>query len=258
MKLMDGEWRNGSFAQYTSFPLENVYALDEQRLLGSTAFGYELPDLCWLATCMVPFGGLSDIGLRPGETIIVAPATGKFGGAAVHVALAMGARVIAAGRNKTVLVAFEKTFGGTGRLQTVILQGDADHDSQALVKASGSKGVDAYIDFSPPQAGKSTHIIAALKSLKTGGRFSLMGGIGGNVEIPYSLVMFKDLKVQGKFMYGRKDIEGLIKMVEAGNLKLGKESGVEVFGPYGLGDIEEAMNEAAKEPGWGNQVVLIP
>jgi NADPH:quinone reductase-like Zn-dependent oxidoreductase len=51
----------------------------------------------------VPYGGLRDIDLKPGETIIIAPAAGSFGGAAVKLALAMGALVIAVGRNPEAL-----------------------------------------------------------------------------------------------------------------------------------------------------------
>lgn len=86
-KLMDGEWRDGACAQFARFPLENVYPLDEQVLLGSPGLGlglgYKVPDLCAIPTFLVPFGGLDEIGLKPGETVIVAPATGRFGGAAV-------------------------------------------------------------------------------------------------------------------------------------------------------------------------------
>jgi hypothetical protein len=32
MKLMEGEWRNGSFAEYAKFPMENVFRLDEEIL----------------------------------------------------------------------------------------------------------------------------------------------------------------------------------------------------------------------------------
>lgn len=43
MKLMEGEWRNGSFAEYAKFPLENVFALDEELLCGK--MGYSIEDL---------------------------------------------------------------------------------------------------------------------------------------------------------------------------------------------------------------------
>jgi len=43
-KLMDGEWRDGSYAEYAKFPTENVFPLNEEILLGK--FGYSLEDLC--------------------------------------------------------------------------------------------------------------------------------------------------------------------------------------------------------------------
>ena len=47
MRLMEGEWRNGSFAEYAKFPLENVFVLDEDVLCG--ALGYSIEDLCALS-----------------------------------------------------------------------------------------------------------------------------------------------------------------------------------------------------------------
>ena len=46
MKLMEGEWRNGSFAEYAKFPMENVFVLDEEVLCGKMGYGIE--DLCAL------------------------------------------------------------------------------------------------------------------------------------------------------------------------------------------------------------------
>lgn len=43
-KLMEGEWRDGSFAEYAKFPLENVFLLDEEVMFGK--LGYEVEDLC--------------------------------------------------------------------------------------------------------------------------------------------------------------------------------------------------------------------
>ena len=34
-KLMRGEWRDATYAEYAKVPLENCYALNEERLLGS-------------------------------------------------------------------------------------------------------------------------------------------------------------------------------------------------------------------------------
>ena len=99
-KLMQGEWRNSVYAEYAKVPLENCRILNEKRLLGGVdagGLGYRLEQLSIISRLLVPYGGFSDINLRPGETVIIAPATGSFGGAAVSVALAMGAKVIAMG-----------------------------------------------------------------------------------------------------------------------------------------------------------------
>ena len=101
-------WRDGSYAQYVRAPLENVFALNEERLCGNPSSGIGLghtpEDLTAFLPMLVPYGGLRDVHLQPGETVIIAPATGPFGSAAVKVALAMGAKVIAMGRNQNVLM----------------------------------------------------------------------------------------------------------------------------------------------------------
>ncbi|KAE9370729.1 putative isopropanol dehydrogenase [Stipitochalara longipes BDJ] len=275
-KLMDGEWRDGSYAEYAKFPIENIFPLNEEILLGK--FGYSIEDLCALPSehpfherldfhikskqgVLVPFGGLAEIDVRSGDTIIVAPATGKFGGSAVTTALAMGASVVACGRNTSTLESMSNIFFSTGRLSTVTLTGDIATDTKAIISASGNdgKGADAYIDFSPPEASKSNHIQAALAALRPKGRAVFMGGIVGTVEINYQMVMMKSLRVQGKFMYEREMIVRLLGMVEKGNLKLGeKGAGVKTVGRYGLDGIRDALLEAKDTTGWGRQVVLLP
>jgi len=104
--------------------LENCSVLDEKRLLGLVeegGLGYQLESLLYIATLLVPYGGLRDINLLAGETIIIAPATGSFGGAAVHVALAMGARVIAMGRNVDTL---QRINALSERVEVVPITGD--------------------------------------------------------------------------------------------------------------------------------------
>lgn len=130
------------------FPLENVFPLDESVLLGK--LGYAVEDLCAISACNVPFGGLASIALQPGETIIVAPATGKFGGAAVSVALAMGARVIAAARSADALTNLKSLHEPRvgERIRTVVLTGDVGSDKKSLAESAGNGGTDCYIDFS--------------------------------------------------------------------------------------------------------------
>ncbi|KFY41454.1 hypothetical protein V494_02991, partial [Pseudogymnoascus sp. VKM F-4513 (FW-928)] len=256
MKLMEGEWRDSTFAEYVRLPLENVFPLDEEVLIGK--FGYSIPDLCWLPACLVPFGGLADVDVKVGETVIVAPATGRFGGGAVTMALAMGARVVACGRSEDTLLKLAETFKGTGRIETVVLSGNVETDTKAMMAACGASGADVFIDFSPPVAKGSTHVAAAIGALRRGGRCCFMGGVMGSVEVDYSLIMWKNLRIQGRFMYEREHVVRLIKMLETGTLKLGEAAGVKTLGPYGLDAIEEALEVAEENGKWGQHVVLMP
>jgi len=157
--------------QYCLVPLENLPILDEVLLTGdpsSGGLGYSIPDLAFMSGLMVPYGGLRDIQLQPGQTVVVAPATGPFGGAAVLVALAMGAKVIAMGRNVA-----KKRAPIPGRIETVPITGDMEADRAEIVKYGE---VDAYFDIGPPEAAKSTHIMSCMLALRHGGRVSLMGG----------------------------------------------------------------------------------
>jgi NADPH-dependent curcumin reductase CurA len=86
-------------------PLENCIPLSQSLLakLEDGGLGYTVEDLAQIPRPSVPFSGLRDIDVKVGETVIVSPATGAFGGAAVQVAVAMGARVIVMGRDNAKL-----------------------------------------------------------------------------------------------------------------------------------------------------------
>lgn len=191
-KLMHGEWRDSTYAEYAKVPLETCDVLDERRLCGG--LGYQFADLSYISILLVPHGGLRGINVRPGETVIVSPATGSFGGAAVMVALAMGARIIAVGRNKDKLTKLQKR---SERIETVTITGDVKRDMEAL-KSFGT--VDAFFDISPPEAGESRHFKSAILALRHGGRVSLMGGCPNDLGIPHFKVMHSNLTLKGKWM----------------------------------------------------------
>ncbi|KAH8901043.1 putative isopropanol dehydrogenase [Thozetella sp. PMI_491] len=254
-KLMDGEWRNGSYAEYAKVPLEIVYALNEEALF--KRLGYSVEDLTLFPVLLVPFGGLAEVDVKPGETVIVGPATGRYGGAAVGVALALGATVVALGRNKAALAKLEAIYGATGRLSTVPLTGAAEADAAAIKgSVSNPQGADVYIDFSPPGVGGQL-IGLGLDAIRPFGRFVMMGGITDEVSISYPLVMLKSIRIQGRFMYSREYVVRAIQMLECGLIKLGKDVGVETKA-FGLEDIDAGLKTAAELTGWGNNVIVTP
>lgn len=254
-KLMHGEWRNSTFAEYAKVPLENCHVLDEKRLLGEVddgGLGYKVEDLALISCLLVPYGGLRDIELKAGETVIVSPATGMFGGAAVLVALAMGARVIAMGRNLEALKAITTS---SDRVEAVPITGDVQADAAALQEFGLA---DAFFDISPPAAAKSTHLKSGILALRHSGRVSLMGGIREDIAIPHSRVMHWNLQLKGKWMYERDNIKGLIKMVEVSVMKLGERSGVTIVERFGLEEWNEAFTKAEENAGIRKLTVIVP
>ena len=164
-KLMRDAWRDGTFAEYARLPLENCYALDEARLLGSGhaddegGLGYAVEDLLAIGNMLVPYGGLRDVGLQAGEKVVVAPATGMFGGSAVPVALAMGAsKVVAMGRNEEMLARLRELGP---RVRTVSIVGDVEAETKAL-REDGPANV--FFDISPPGTAGSSYFKAGCES----------------------------------------------------------------------------------------------
>jgi NADPH-dependent curcumin reductase CurA len=101
--------------------------------------------MAFLSGLAVPYGGLRDVNLRAGETVIVAPATGAFSGAAVIVALAMGAKIIAMGRNKEALA---RIAASSDRVRTMQITGDQAAETAALLERGP---IDVFFDISPPR-----------------------------------------------------------------------------------------------------------
>ncbi|KAM0428182.1 hypothetical protein ACHAPT_007083 [Fusarium lateritium] len=257
-KLSRGEWRDSTLANYAKLPLENCHPLDEKRLFGDVkdgGLGYTLDDLTHLFSMLIPFGGLADVDVKAGDTVIIAPATGRYGSAAVHVALAMGARVIAIGRNGAVLEQLSSI--NPLRLKTVQITGNVEKDTESLREAAGPGGASVFWDMSPPGAGTSTHFASSLNALSQGARIGLSGSVLSGVSFDYMQIMFKGLTVRGTWMCTREQTRRLISMVETGALPLGSRAGMGPVRKFGLEEWKEALDVAAEriEPG---EIVIVP
>jgi D-arabinose 1-dehydrogenase-like Zn-dependent alcohol dehydrogenase len=251
-KLMREVWRDGTLAEFVKVPLENCIPLDETRLC--QGLGYSVQDLMYLSYLLVPFGGLRDIKLEPGETVVVCPATGGFGSADVMVAIAMGARVIALSRNEAKLAKLkEHVRRGTpgANIETVTLTGDESADTTA-VAAFGK--IDAILDLSPHSAAKSTHLKSVVNTLRPNGRCSLMGMV--DVAIPAWTLVSRNLSLRGKVMYERDDILQFINMLERGMFPRGEN--FVTTKAFRLEDWKEGFETAAEYIGVGQMVVFTP
>ncbi|KAJ2979251.1 hypothetical protein NUW58_g7250 [Xylaria curta] len=250
-KKLAEAWRDGYWQTHAVIPLENAIPLDEEVLIGK--HGYSIEQLIMIPRLSVAYGAISNIDIKAGETVIIGPATGQFGGAAVEIASALGARVIALGRNRETLA---KLKSAITRVETVVITGDVEKDAQAI-QAFGL--ADAFIDFTPHTVhSEPSHIKSAMLSLRKRGRIALMGGMAGSITIPYFLMILKSLELRGKWMYTRSEIRKLVKMIEVGTLKIGEGAGHQINGRFQLEDYETAFQTADKHTAWGTSVIFTP
>jgi len=225
------DWPDGTLAEYALMPVEAV----------TPAEGLDELDAAQLVTigrCIIPFGGLLRGRLAAGETLVVNGATGAYGTAAVLLGVAMGAaRVIAAGRNQAALDAVARAGGP--RVLTVKLTGDAQKDARQL-RAVSDGGAHMAFDM-VGQARDPNSTLAALHSLRRGGRLVLMGSMTTDLSIPYTTVMLNSWEIVGQFMYPASAYRRLLELLRSGLLD------IRAIRPrvYPLAALPEAMEAAA-------------
>ncbi|KAF2122591.1 hypothetical protein BDV96DRAFT_561033 [Lophiotrema nucula] len=262
-KLMRDTWRHGHWAEKALMPLEIVYKIPEALYtsIEDGGKGFKVRDFAMSYYPMLALGGLSDANVGPGSTVIVLPSTGKFSGGGVLVALGLGAKVIAAGRNEEGLKKLYQFPGAKERLTTVKLVSDAERDAAALKQAAGGKGADVFLDYSPSVASGpdiQSNITAGIKALRRGGQLVLLGAPTADVSVNYFTTVLNNITVKGKFMYEREHIERYFKLLEQGHLKTGTEVGMNDRGNVGLEDWAEGFNETQKWKSWGDDMVIAP
>jgi alcohol dehydrogenase len=241
-------FRDGSWAEQMRVPTENVKrigAIDET----------DAASWCKLGTLLVPYGGFLAAKLQPGETVLVSGATGNFGSAAVAVALAMGAaRVVAPGRNETILQELTRRFGD--RVRTVKLGGNEDDDRERMKRAA-SGPIDCVIDIMPPSVSTTT-VRAALMTVRPYGRVVLMGGVGmlggSGLELPYPWIMRNCISIHGAWMYPPEAAIRLVGLIRSGLLRL---DGYEIV-TFDLDHANEAVAHAAANAGPFKMTVIGP
>ena len=238
---------NGSWAQKLRLPLENITELGDIDAADAARW-------LLLGTMLVPYGGLSSVGLTAGETVVINGATGSFGAAAVAVALAVGAaRVVATGRNADVLEAITNRYGG--RVRIARMQGDEAADT-TMIRAAAEAPIDVVFDILPPQA-QPTQVLAAIRAVRPGGRVSLMGGVGmtggGDLTLPYPWLMRNNVTVRGQWMYPREAVPRVIALVRSGQLAL---DGYQIT-EFALAEVADAIAHAARTNGPFDRTVLL-
>lgn len=232
---LQSHYRHGPFAERVLVPMENAVRLGPIESEDAGRW-------CALNTLLVPYGGLLAAGLQAGDTALVSGATGHFGSAGVAVALAMGAAcVVAPGRNGAVLQDLRRRFGP--RVVTVPLSGREDEDRERM-QAAAPGPIDRVLDLLPPLPDAAPARAAAL-AVRPHGTVVLMGGIGGELGLPYRHLMRNCITVRGQWMYPRDAPPRLVQLVRAGLLRLDDWDVTR----FGLADANLAVEHAAGHGG---------
>ncbi|HLH50167.1 MAG TPA: zinc-binding alcohol dehydrogenase family protein [Roseiarcus sp.] len=228
-KALQASWPDGTYAEMVHMPAAVATPLP------AALDALPAAKLAAIAKFLVPYGGLLRMNLQAGETIVVNGATGYFGGAGALLALALGAgRVVAAGRDAKAL---DDLAGAAGpRLAPVALTGDVE-----ALRAAAGRGADCALDL-VGRAESADATLAALRSLRRGGRLALMGSVSQPLPLTVGEMLGQDWTVMGVFMYPRDAPARLARLIASGQLDLGliRERA------FPLADIEAAMNAAAR------------
>jgi alcohol dehydrogenase len=235
------DWPDGTLAEYVLVPAETVTPLD-----GLEKFSAD--QLAAVTRLVVPYGGLLKGRFAAGETIVINGATGSYGTAAVLLAVAMGAaKVIAAGRNEQILAVVAKAGGP--RVITVKLSGDVQADAKALKDATGGGAHIAFDQVGNASDPNST--LAALYSLRRGGRLVLMGSMMVDFPIPYTMLMINSWEIIGNFMYPARSFAIMLDLVRCGLLDL---SPIQPK-TFAFEQLNEAMDAAANAGNFDSVII---
>jgi hypothetical protein len=64
--------------------------------------------------------------------------------------------------------------------------------------------------------------------------------------------------LKGEWMYGRDGVQGVIKMIGAGILKIGLHAGMKKIGDFEFKDWSQAFDASDANSGWGTFVLMKP
>lgn len=159
-----------------------------------------VPDgMSWTDAAAIPEAALTswtnlvtEGGLREGETVLLTGASGGMGTFAVQLAHELGARVLAAGRNRERL----KPLRDLGADALIEL---GEGFPEEIEKATGGRGVDLVLDLVGGE-----HLPRAMRALAPRGRLVLLGLLAGaRAEIDLGDVLRRRLRLIGSVLRAR-------------------------------------------------------
>lgn len=204
--LATGDWLDESRSQYFGSEVDGGYA-EYTRIRAENAIAIETSQTdAELATYPCAYTTAENLvartGLRPGETVAIAGASGGVGSAAIQLCRLRGARVI--GIASTAKAKLLKSLGA----EHIIDRGEAD--IEAAIRAAAGGPIDVALDV----VGGSM-FMPLIDALRQGGRYSSSGSIAGPmVEFDLRQLVYKDLQLTGATIVPPGTMARLVRLIE--------------------------------------------
>jgi NADPH:quinone reductase-like Zn-dependent oxidoreductase len=185
---------DGGFADFTTVLSENAIAVN------STLSAAELATFPCAYTTAENL--ISRTGLRPGETVALAGASGGVGTAAIQLCRLRGARVIA--------IAAASKASALIELGAHIVVDRATENLEGAIREAAGGAVDVALDVVGGQT--FMHLINALRQ---GGRYSASGAISGPVaQFDLRQMIYKDLQLTGATIVSPGTMQRIVRLIE--------------------------------------------
>ena len=199
---MIGETIRGTYAEYISVPVKQLYKLPDDFDFHQAAAAALVYQTAWHQ--LVKRGNL-----QAGETVLMIGAGGGVNTACIQIAKYIGAQVMVVGSNSKKLKLAE-SIGAD-----ILLDRSKDENwSKAAFIATNKRGVDVVVD------NVGTTFMQSLRSLRKGGRLLTVGNSGGpQFEFDNRYMFAKHLSIIGSTMSTLDDFKEVMDLVVDGKLK---------------------------------------
>jgi NADPH:quinone reductase-like Zn-dependent oxidoreductase len=197
-----GETVRGTYAEYVSLPLRQLYCLPKDFDFHQAAAAALVYQTAWHS--LVKRGNL-----QRGETVLVVGAGGGVNTASVQIAKLIGAQVVVIGSDAKKLEMAE-SLGAD-----ILIDRSKEEDwSKAVFIATNKRGVDVAVD------NVGTTFMQSLRALRKGGRLLTVGNSAGpKFEIDNRYMFAKHLSIIGSTMSTLSDFKEVMDLIVAGKLK---------------------------------------
>jgi len=197
-----GETIRGTYAEYVSVPLRQLYKLPDDFDYHRAAAAALVYQTAWHS--LVKRGNLQE-----GETVLIVGAGGGVNTASAQIAKLIGAQVVVVGSDAKKLELAE-SIGAD-----ILIDRSKEADwSRAVFLATNKRGVDVVVD------NVGTTFMLSLRALRKGGRLLTVGNSGGpKFEIDNRYIFAKHLSILGSTMSTLAEFKEVMDFIVQGKLQ---------------------------------------